>query len=257
MIFDSHAHYDDKQFDKDRDEVLGSMTSNGVGVIVNAASDLESWNKTIELTEKYSFIYGTIGIHPSCREDLNIENIEKIGQHLNRDKIVAVGEIGLDYYWNKDNHSLQKEMFIKQLGVARNHDLPVVIHSREAAADTYNIIENHGADLNGVMHCYSYSAEQAREYVKMGYFIGISGVVTFSNGKKLKQVVAEIPLESILLETDCPYLAPVPYRGKRNLSTYLTYVAKEIGKIKGASCDEVIRQTWENGMKLYEKANTR
>ena len=255
MIFDSHAHYDDKQFDIDRDELLSSMNSNGVGLIVNVASDLKSWSKTIELTEKYPFIYGTIGIHPSCKEDLSVESIEKISQYLKRDKIVAVGEIGLDYYWDKDNHKLQKEMFIKQLEIARNHNLPVVIHSREAAADTFNIVNNHGADLKGVMHCYSYSVEQAREYVKMGFYIGVGGVVTFSNGKKLKEVVAEIPLESILMETDCPYLAPMPYRGKRNVSEYLIHVAKEIGAIKGIHYKDVIKQTWENGKKLYEKAN--
>ena len=161
------------------------------------------------------------------------------------------GEIGLDYYWDKENHDLQKEWFIRQLDLARKKEKPVIIHSREAAADTMEIMKEYASGLRGVIHCYSYSAEMAKEYVKMGYYIGIGGVVTFKNAKKLKQVVQEIPLESIVLETDCPYLAPVPYRGKRNSSLYLPYVAEEIAALKGAAAEDVVLQTEENARKLY------
>ena len=170
---------------------------------------------------------------------------------LDQEKIVAVGEIGLDYYWDNESHELQKEWFIRQLELARGKDMPVIIHSREAASDTMEIMKKYAAGMKAVIHCYSYSAEMAKEYVKMGYYIGVGGVVTFKNGKKLKQVVQEIPLTSIVLETDCPYLAPVPYRGKRNCSLYLPYVAEEIAALKETSVEEVVRQTEINSRKLY------
>lgn len=170
---------------------------------------------------------------------------------LDREKIVAVGEIGLDYYWDKENHEKQKEWFIRQLALAGETGKPVIIHSREAAADTMEIMKQHAKGFSAVIHCYSYSAEMAKEYVKMGYMIGVGGVVTFKNAKKLKQVVQEIPLSSIVLETDCPYLAPVPFRGKRNASVYLPYVAEEIARLKEVPVKEVIRQTEENARSLY------
>lgn len=172
-------------------------------------------------------------------------------QLLAREKMVAVGEIGLDYYWDKENRDLQKMWFIRQLELARQLDLPVIIHSREAAADTMEIMKQHAKGLDGVIHCFSYSPEQAKEYVKMGFYLGIGGVVTFKNAKKLKEVVQEIPLEALVLETDSPYLAPVPHRGKRNNSQNLVYVAEEIAALKGVSYEEVVRQTTENAKKLY------
>ena len=251
MIFDTHAHYDDKKFDDDRDSLLDSMKSHGIGLVTNVGSTVETWDKIVELTEKYSFVYGTIGIHPSITEELTDKNIERLRAYLDKEKIVAVGEIGLDYYWDKDHRQLQKEMFIKQLEIAREYQLPAVIHSREGAADTFEIIQEYGKDVTCMLHCFSYSSEQALEYVKKGHYIGICGVVTFANGKKLKEVVREIPLTSILLETDAPYLSPEPRRGKRNDSRNLIYVAREVANIKGVTAEEVIRQTYENGKAFF------
>ena len=251
MIIDTHAHYDDGQFDADREALLGSMKEGGIGLIVNAGSTVASWDKIVELTEKYPFVYGAVGVHPDEVGELDEEKFLRMADLLDRDKIVAVGEIGLDYYWDKEKHDLQKEWFVRQLGLAREKEMPVIIHSREAASDTFDIMKRHAAGMKAVIHCYSYSPEMAREYVKMGYYIGVGGVVTFKNAKKLKQVVQEIPLESIVLETDCPYLAPVPYRGKRNCSLYLPYVAEQIAELKGTTVEEVIQQTEKNSRELY------
>ncbi len=251
MIFDTHAHYDDRQFDDDREELLSSMQEGGVGTIVDVGSDLASWGKIQELVEKYPFIYGAIGVHPDEVGELDEEQFQRMKELLQGDKIVAVGEIGLDYYWDKEGHDLQKKWFIRQLQLAEELKLPVIIHSREAAADTMEIMKAYGRKLDGVIHCYSYSLEQAREYVSMGYFLGIGGVVTFKNAKKLKEIVREIPLKSLVIETDSPYLAPVPNRGKRNSSLNLTYVAEEIAELKGISSESVIRQTEENARRLY------
>ncbi len=251
MIFDTHAHYDDEQFDEDRELLLSSMQEGGVGTIVDVAADLASWDAIKKMVEKYPFVYGAAGVHPDYVGELSEEKISQLGELLKEEKIVAVGEIGLDYYWDKENHETQKTWFIRQLNLAKERSLPVIIHSREAAADTMEIMKTHGRDLSGVIHCYSYSVEQAKEYVDMGFYIGIGGVVTFKNAKKLKEVVAEIPLTHIVLETDCPYLSPVPNRGKRNSSFNLIYVAEEIAKIKNISVEEVISKTEENARRLY------
>ena len=252
MIIDTHAHYDDEQFDTDRDELLNSMHDGGIGLIVNAGSTLESWGKIQRLTEEYPFVNGAVGIHPDEAGTLTEEHMSEMERLLDLEKIVAVGEIGLDYYWDNESHDVQKKWFIRQLELAKGKDMPVIIHSREAAADTMEIMRGYASGMRAVIHCYSYSVEMAREYVKMGYYIGIGGVVTFKNAKKLVNVVKEIPLTSIVLETDCPYLAPVPYRGKRNSSLYLPYVAEKIAEIKGVSTEEVVRQTEENSRTLYD-----
>ncbi len=185
MIFDTHAHYDDRQFEEDRAELLGSMQEQGVGMIVDAGSDIASWDKIGQLTEQYSFIYGAIGVHPDEVGELDEEKMQRMEKLLSGEKMVAVGEIGLDYYWDKEKRDLQKKWFIRQLELARRLDLPVIIHSREAAADTMEIMKQHAKGLDGVIHCFSYSLEQAKEYVKMGFYLGIGGVVTFKNAKKL------------------------------------------------------------------------
>ncbi|MBA4699911.1 MAG: TatD family hydrolase [Ruminococcus sp.] len=251
MIFDTHAHYDDEQFDEDREELLLSMQEGGVGTIVNAGSDVSSWEDIRNLTARYPFVYGAVGVHPDDVGELNEENFNRLRTILQEEKIVALGEIGLDYYWDKESHEEQKEWFIRQLELAKELEMPVIIHSRDAAADTLEIIKKYAGKLQGVIHCFSYSAELAREYVKMGFFIGIGGVVTFQNAKKLKEVVKEIPLEFLVLETDCPYLAPVPNRGKRNSSLNLTYVAEQISELKGVSYEEVVVQTEKNARRLY------
>ncbi len=251
MIFDTHAHYDDGQFDEDRAELLASMAENGVGTIVNVSASYASCERVTDMARDYPFLYAAVGVHPDEVGDLNEESFARMKALFTREKVVAVGEIGLDYYWEKESHEIQKKWFIRQLELAGELGLPVVIHSREAAADTMEIMKRYAKGLKGVIHCYSYSREMAKEYVKMGFYIGVGGVVTFKNARKLKETVEEIPLASIVLETDCPYLAPVPYRGKRNHSAYIRYVAEEVARLKGLSCEEVIRQTEKNAKELY------
>ena len=251
MIFDSHAHYDSSKFNEDREELLNSMQENGIGTILNSGASWKSVTEVVKLAEKYPFMYAAAGLHPDEVGDLNEERFEFLKSQCQHEKVVAVGEIGLDYYWDNESHDVQKKWFIRQLELARELDLPVIIHSRDAAADTLEIMKEYGQGLRGVIHCFSYSIELAREYVKMGFHIGIGGVVTFKNGRKLKEIAAEIPLDRILLETDCPYLAPVPFRGKRNCSIYISYVAEEIANLKGISCEEVIAQTEKNAKELF------
>ena len=254
MIFDTHAHYDDKAFDEDREEMLASLPENGIGNVVNVCASINSLRRIIPLTEKYPHVWGAAGVHPDYAEEMTEETLEEIRRVLQHEKILAVGEIGLDYYWHKEpeNHKRQQEMFRAQLDIAREEKLPFMIHSRDAAEDTLTIVKEYMQKgmYGGIMHCYSYGLEHAREYVKMGLFLGIGGVVTFTNGRKLKEVVHEIPLDNLVLETDCPYLAPVPYRGKRNCSLYLPYVVQAIAELKGVPADEVIRVTEENARRL-------
>ena len=251
MIFDTHAHYDDAQFDADRDELLMSMKENDVGTIVNVSATYASCEKVIALAKKYPFMYAATGIHPDEVGSLNEETFSQLKIWCQEEKVVAVGEIGLDYYWDKESHEEQKKWFIRQLHLARELNLPVNIHSRDASEDTFQIMKEYGKGLEGIIHCFSGSKELALEYVKLGFHIGVGGVVTFKNGKKLKQVVEAIPLTSIVLETDCPYLAPEPYRGKRNNSSYIRYVAEEIARLKSVTFEEVVRQTEENAKKIY------
>ena len=251
MIFETHAHYDDEQFNEDRDELLRSMADNGIGTIVNVGASLRGCRDSIVLAKRYPFVYAAVGVHPDEVGDLNEETFAWLKDQFAYDKVVAVGEIGLDYYWDNESHDVQKKWFIEQLNLARELELPVIIHSREAAADTLEIMKEHAKGLRGVIHCFSYSADLAREYVKMGFYIGIGGVVTFKNARKLKETAAEVPLEQIVLETDCPYLAPVPNRGKRNSSLNLKYVAEEIARIRGLATEEVIEQTAINAKQLY------
>lgn len=251
MIFDTHAHYDDEKFNEDREELLNSMEEKGVGTIVNVSASYSSCERVTEMVQDYPFMYAAVGVHPDEVGALNEETFARMKELFARDKVVAVGEIGLDYYWDNESHDLQKKWFIRQLELARELDLPVLIHSRDAAADTMEIMKEHAIGLRGVIHCYGYSREMAEEYVKMGFYIGVGGVVTFKNGRRLKETVEAIPLASIVLETDCPYLAPEPYRGKRNNSSYIRYVAEEIARLKHVTYEEVVRQTEENAKKLY------
>lgn len=251
MIFETHAHYDDEQFNEDREELLVSLPAQGIETVVNIGASLEGCKASIELANQYSHIYAAVGVHPDEVGTLNEETFAWLKKQYSHEKVVAVGEIGLDYYWDKEGHDIQKEWFIAQLQLAKEKNLPVVIHSRDATEDTLEIMRKYGSTLKGVIHCFSGSVEVAREYVKMGYYIGVGGVVTFKNSKKLKEVVVDIPLENLVLETDCPYLAPTPFRGKRNNSTYLSYVAEEIALLKGISYEEVVRITRQNGKELY------
>ena len=251
MIFDTHAHYDDEQFDQDREELLTSMPSLGVGTIVNVSATYESCARSVQLASQFPNVYAAVGIHPDEVGTLNDMKFDEMKKLFDNEKVVAVGEIGLDYYWDNESHEDQGKWFIRQLDLARQKNLPVIIHSREAAADTMYIMQNYAHDLKAVIHCYSYSVEMAEEYVKMGYYIGVGGVVTFKNAKKIKEVVKKVPLERILLETDCPYLAPVPFRGKRNQSSYIQYVVQEIAALKGVAEEEVIARTEQNAREFY------
>ena len=255
MIFDTHTHYDDDQFEEDREALLLSMAEQGVGAIANMGASMRGAKDSVALAKKYSFVYAAVGIHPDHAKELNEEEFEVLKHLAAEEKVVAIGEIGLDYYWDATDRKDQKYWFKRQLSLAQECNLPVVIHSRDAAADTLEIMKEayaqSGKSLTGVIHCFSYETEMAREYVKMGFFLGVGGVATFKNGRKLKEVIEDTPLDKIVLETDCPYLAPVPFRGKRNSSEKLSYVVDAIAEIKGVTKEEVERITWENACRLY------
>ncbi len=251
LIFDTHAHYDDRKFSEDRDTLLHSLPEHGVARVVNVGASLGSCQRTLELAGTYDFIYAAIGVHPTEVGELNEETFDWLKTALQNDKAVAVGEIGLDYYWKDATHELQKEWFVRQLQLAGEIQKPVVIHSRDAAADTLDIMKEHGRDLGGIIHCFSYGVELAREYLNMGYYLGIGGVLTFSNARKLCEVAAYAPLDRLVLETDCPYLSPVPHRGERNSSLWLPLVVEKIAEIKGVSPETVREVTWNNGNRVY------
>lgn len=250
MIFESHAHYDDERFNEDRGQLLERLPEEGVQYVLNVAADMSSVHSTVALTKAYDYIYGAVGVHPHDVKDMTLDDLRVIEDCTKEDKVVAIGEIGLDYYYDFSPKEAQHLWFKKQLELAKRLGLPVIIHSRDAAQETYDIIRESGV-RDGVIHCYSGSAMMAKEYVKMGFYIGIGGVVTFKKADKLKEVVQEVPMEHLLIETDSPYLAPVPNRGKRNDSRNLVYIAEEIGKIKGLSAPEVIKCTNENACRLF------
>ena len=252
MIFDTHAHYDDEAFDEDREELLSSLKEHGIEAVTNIGASLKSSRATLELAARYPFVYGAIGVHPNEVDELDEEGIAWLKESSSKPGVVAIGEIGLDYYWDEPDRKIQQKWFVRQLELAKEVDLPVVIHSRDAAKDTLDIMKSmrHG-ELSGVIHCFSYTKEMAREYLNMGFYLGIGGVVTFKNAKKLKEVVEYMPLEQLVLETDCPYLAPVPNRGKRNSSLNLPYVVEEIAALKNTTPEKVMEVTNQNARKMY------
>ncbi len=253
MIFETHAHYDDEAFDSDREELLSVMSESGIETIVNVGASLKSTESSIKLADKHTFLYAAAGVHPSETAELNEENFKWLEAWCQNKKVVAVGEIGLDYYWDTPEHEIQKFWFQRQLALARKIDKPVIIHSRDAAKDTFDILaENNTDEIGGVIHCFSYGADLAMRYVDMGLYIGVGGVVTFKNGRKMKEVVEAVPIEKILLETDSPYLAPEPNRGKRNSSLNIPFIAQKIAEIKGLTYDEVVRITEENAKRMYK-----
>ena len=252
MVFDTHAHYDDEAFDEDRDRVLMGLKEAGVGTVLNVGASMASSESTLALTEQYPFVYGSAGVHPSETAELDEEKFQRLCEILKNPKILAVGEIGLDYYWEEPEHEIQKKWFLRQLELARQMQLPVIIHSRDAAKDTLDMMkEARAGEIGGVIHCFSYGTEIAREYLNMGFFLGIGGVLTFKNAKKLKEVAAYAPIEQIVLETDCPYMAPTPHRGTRNTSANLPYVVNALAEIKGILPEQVIEITEQNARRLY------
>lgn len=249
MIFDTHAHYDDGAFNEDREAVLKKVFDSGVGRILNCGASIQSSEETIKLVNQYDFIYGAIGVHPQSAGEI-ISNINKIGDLLNNNKIVAVGEIGLDYYYENFDRELQLRAFREQMDLARQLKLPVVIHDRDAHEDTFRVIKEFH-DVRGVLHCYSGSFDFAKEVLKHDYYLGFTGVVTFKNAKKAIEVVEGMPLDRLLIETDCPYMAPTPHRGERNDSSYLAHIIKKIAEIRKLEEDFIEKITLENGNKLF------
>ena len=230
MYFESHAHYDDERFDDDRDELLSSFPEEGIETVINSSSDISSSKASIALADKYPFFYASVGVHPHEVGKMSEEDIETLKKLSKHPKVVAVGEIGLDYYYDLSPRDEQRYWFKRQLELAYELDMPIIVHSRDAAQECFDIIKASKV-RNGVIHCYSGSAQMAKDYIEMGFYIGIGGSLTFKNNRKTVEAVEQIPIDKILIETDAPYLAPVPYRGRRNDSRLLKYVVEKIGDI--------------------------
>ena len=250
MYFDTHAHYDDEQFDIDRDELLASMPASGVSLIVNPASNLDSCRKVLEIANKFPFVYAAVGVHPHDAKEMDDDSIGLIRDMAKNEKVVAIGEIGLDYHYDLSPRDVQKKRFYQQLELARELKLPVIIHEREACQDTMDIITQF-KNLKGVVHCFSGSWETAQQILDMGWYISFTGAVTFKNAKKAPEVAAKMPIDRLMLETDSPYMAPVPLRGRRNDSRNLPYIAETIAQLRGITREEVAATTLENGKKFF------
>ena len=252
MIFDSHAHYDDEAFNEDREKVIQGLNDKGVIGVLNCGSTLEGARMSVELSSKYDFVYSAVGVHPEYADIVNDETICELRDLANYPKVRAIGEIGLDYYHAENPHKdIQKAAFRIQMDLARELKLPVVIHDRDAHKDTLDILKEF-PEVIGVVHCFSGSVEFARECLKLGYYIGFTGVITFKNAKKTSDVAREVPMDRILVETDCPYMAPEPHRGKRNQSDYIEYIIEKISEIKGKTIKEIENATIVNIKKLLK-----
>lgn len=252
MYFDTHAHLDDRRFGDDQELVITRAREAGLELIVNVGYNIELARRTVELTKKYGFIYGTVGMHPHDAKDLDGEGLRELKKMAQEPKIVAIGEIGLDYYYDHSPRDVQQRVFRRMIDLAREVKLPVTIHDREAHEDIFRILrEENAEEVGGIFHCYSGSWPLAKEAIEMGFFISIAGPITFNNAKKTREVVQEVPLEWLLIETDSPYLTPVPYRGKRNEPAYVVKVAEMIAEIKGMDPEEVGRITTANGKRAY------
>ena len=251
-LFDTHAHLNDEKFDEDRESVILSLKENGISYVVIPSDTFKSSLKTVEIVGKYDFLYGAVGIHPHEVKDTSDEELEKLKEIAGtNDKIVAIGEIGLDYYYDFSPREIQKELFIKQLNIARDLKLPVIIHSRDAMGDTYDILSKFKGEVVGVMHCYSGSFDMAKRFIDLGYYISLGGPVTFKNAKTPKEVAKNVDLKRLLIETDSPYLAPEPVRGKRNDPKNVNYVTEMIASLKGMTKKEIIDVTYMNALKLF------
>ena len=252
MIFDSHAHYDDDDFNEDREEVIEEIKKSGVVGVLNCGSSLEAARSSLELAKKYDFFYAAVGVHPEYADTVDEKVIHELREMTKNVKVRAIGEIGLDYYYEENpERDIQRKAFIEQMKLAEELGLPVVIHDRDAHEDTLNIMKAFPM-VKGVVHCFSGSVEFARECLKLGYYIGFTGVVTFKNAKKLIEVAKEVPLNRMLVETDCPYMAPAPFRGKRNKSDYIKYIAEKLAEIKEISIEEILLITNSNIKELLK-----
>lgn len=251
MLFDTHAHYDDERFDGDREALLAGMPEKNVGLIVNPGCDISSSRTAVALAESFDFVYAAVGIHPENCGDFEPGMIDWLRQMAKNPRVVAIGEIGLDYYWAENPpRELQQEVLRRQLRLAEELGLPVIIHDRDAHRDTLEMVREFPR-VRGVFHCFAGSAEMARELIKMGWMLSFNGAVTFKNAKKAPEVIAVVPLEKLMIETDAPYLTPAPHRGERNDSSYVRLVAEKIAQIKGLTPEEVEKATWENGRRFF------
>lgn len=252
MLFDTHAHLNAEQFAEDQTKVIRRAKENGVSRIVNIGFNRETIPTSMALAEQYDFIYSAVGWHPQDAKDMREEDYDWLRELSRHEKVVAIGEIGLDYYWDTSPKDVQKVVFRRQIQLAKELGLPIIIHNRDAHQDVVDILrEENAAEVGGVMHCFSGSLEMARECIDMNFYISLGGPVTFKNAKKPKEVATEIPIERLLIETDCPYLTPEPYRGKRNESGYVRYVAEAIAELRGLSVEELAEQTTNNAKKLF------
>lgn len=248
-FFDSHAHYNDAKFDEDRDEIIKKIYENGIKKIVVAGYGIESSKCAIRLAQMYDFIYATCGISPNDLEDFHkIEEIKKMASHP---KVVAIGEIGLDYYWEKDNKEKQKEVFMKQIAIANEMEKPIVIHSRDASIDTISVLKEKTVNKKGVFHCAQLNIELIYNAIELGYYISFAGPITYKNSKNANEVIQMMPLDRILIETDCPYLSPEPLRGTRNHSGNLKYIAQKVAEVKNISLEKVAQITFENTRNIF------
>ncbi len=250
MYFDTHAHYDDEAFEADREEVIASLGEKGVSLVVNASSDIRSSRMSVSFAEKYPFIYAAVGIHPHDASSLTEASLSEIRSLASRNKVVAIGEIGLDYFYNYSPREVQKEAFRLQMQLAGELGLPVIVHDRDAHDDSMKIVRDF-PQVRGVFHCYSGSLEMAKELIKLGWYLSFTGAVTFKNAKKAPDVVAYVPEDRLMIETDCPYLAPVPLRGKRNDSGNLKYIADRIAEIRGTTSEHIASVTMDNGKRFF------
>ena len=251
-IFDTHAHYDSDSFDEDRENVIKELKENGVSGVLNCGSDLYGLRKSVELAKEFDMFYAAVGIHPENADEFNEDVVKEIKEFVKNEKVKAIGEIGLDYYWEENPpREVQKEVFRAQMKLADELNLPVVIHDRDAHKDTLEIMKEF-PNVIGVVHCFSGSVEFAKECIKLGYYIGFTGVLTFKNAKKLVDVCREIPAERMLVETDCPFMAPVPFRGKRNKSDYIEYIIDKMSEIRGISGEEMNEVLLNNKKRLFK-----
>ena len=251
-FFDSHAHYNDEKFDDDRDELIKEIYKDGITKIVNAAYSLESSKKALKIAKNYDFMYATAGISPNDIDDFEESNLNEIEKLAKNEKVVAIGEIGLDYHWNTGNKVLQKHVFKSQIEIANRLNLPIVIHTREAIYDTLDILKNNKCNKNGVFHCCPLNIDLVREGLKLGFYISFAGPITFKNSKNADEVIKMVPLDKILIETDAPYLSPEPLRGKRNDSRNVKYMAQKIADIKNMSLEQIAKVTYNNAKEIFK-----
>ena len=253
MLIDSHVHLDDKRYDGDRDRLIKSLRDDGLELVINIGADLQTSIASVSLAEKYDQVYAVVGVHPHSAKEVDESTLEILKSFASREKVVAIGEIGLDFHYDNSPRDLQRKWFKKQLELAKQVDLPVVIHSREATQETFEIIKQaQDGSLRGVLHCYSDSVEIALEYIKLGFYISLGGPVTFNNARVPKEVAKAVPLDRLLIETDSPYLTPSPNRGKRNEPAYVRFVAAEIAELRDISFDELVKATNRNTKDLFQ-----